>query len=477
MRLRIQTQQPLPELKAWFVPRPISATSNTILDLKRALCHVKLLLHENLQSENIRLLLDGFELLDDLTCDEVLRDGDLVFIQLSQEPRVNIQVERNRTVAEDHPAESALKKRKKSFDVEATGRRQIKRRRRESSSSSESTPSPSSSGTSQSEDDSSESSTTSSSSSNESSSKSFRRHLLTRKGTYLLPGAKTPAVAPGYGKPSTQSRNRRRRLKRKFEKEAKDAERAPPERMSAANSTSLGQINLSEKFQSTLSSLAVEDEEQAAPEPSGRGFATSQSRSASVAGPAFDNANGEIMMVSLRNKNKKKNFRHTMAAPSVRKIVFDENGERHPSSSTPTTFKSNSGGGGIAQGNEPMENMGDSAALGSTLPARVVPPSELAAQGLLPSNMFVTSVEFGQKFKKKRKPRGTYEKEQVSNEFRNAGQYADREDDELYEDADIHLSYGEEMETREGADAAAGEDSQPHLDWKVAEAGWDQRDG
>ncbi|KAK2460050.1 hypothetical protein APHAL10511_007927 [Amanita phalloides] len=74
-----------------------------------------------------------------------------------------------------------------------------------------------------------------------------------------------------------------------------------------------------------------------------------------------------------------------------------------------------------------------------------------------------------------RSSRGTYEGEQISSsELRNVGLYADREDDGLYKDADIYLSYGEEMEIREGTDAAAGEEgSQPHLDWKVAEAGWE----
>ena len=101
MRLRIQTLPPLPELKAWFIPRPTGAIIhlNTILELKQAICHdIKQLHQDGLQYSNTRLLLDDFELLDDLPFNEVLRDGNLVCIQLSLEAR---EASRKRKVTDD----------------------------------------------------------------------------------------------------------------------------------------------------------------------------------------------------------------------------------------------------------------------------------------------------------------------------------------------------------------------------------------
>ena len=104
MRLRIQTLPPLPALKVWFVPRPTSAvlSLSTIVELKRALCDdIKELQLQGIQHYEIRLLLDGFELLGDLPYHEVLRDGDLVCVQVFKEPRSDIEVSRKRRAVED----------------------------------------------------------------------------------------------------------------------------------------------------------------------------------------------------------------------------------------------------------------------------------------------------------------------------------------------------------------------------------------
>jgi hypothetical protein len=79
MRLRILTESPLPPLKAWF---SVSLEqSDTILTLKDALCsHVHALKDANVQSHNISLILDGFELLNEC-CIDIARDGDLIHIQ------------------------------------------------------------------------------------------------------------------------------------------------------------------------------------------------------------------------------------------------------------------------------------------------------------------------------------------------------------------------------------------------------------
>ncbi len=109
MRLRIQTLPPLPELKVWFVPRPTSASLSlvTITELKRDLCRdIRQLQSDGIQHDGIRLLLDGFELLGDLPYTEVLRDGDLVCIQVLNKPRLDVEVSKKRRAMEY--AEGAL---------------------------------------------------------------------------------------------------------------------------------------------------------------------------------------------------------------------------------------------------------------------------------------------------------------------------------------------------------------------------------
>ena len=197
MRLRIQTLPPLPDLKVWFVPRPTSAV-NTIVELKRAVCHdIKQLQSQGIQPFGIRLLLDGFELLGDLPYHEVLRDGDLVCVQVFKEPCSDIEVSRKRRAVEDiegvfllvltvvlfectSDPENARKRRKKSV-----GRKvfRITRRRTTSSSSSGSSESPSTSS------ESSESNYQSSESSESSESSSSR---ISTSSSSSVPSLPTP---------------------------------------------------------------------------------------------------------------------------------------------------------------------------------------------------------------------------------------------------------------------------------------------
>ncbi len=78
-------------------------------------------------------------------------------------------------------------------------------------------------------------------------------------------------------------------------------------------------------------------------------------------------------MFSVGNENKKKGYKQTLAPPSSRKIVFSQ-----PASTT----------------DQPKLNI-----------PRFIPPSEKQAEGRIPKNMFVTSVdvEEGLWSKKKRK--------------------------------------------------------------------------
>lgn len=66
------------------------------------LCHdIIQLQSQGIQPSNVRLLLDGFELLGDLPYHDVLRDGDLVCVQVFREPRSDIDVSRKRKAAVD----------------------------------------------------------------------------------------------------------------------------------------------------------------------------------------------------------------------------------------------------------------------------------------------------------------------------------------------------------------------------------------
>jgi hypothetical protein len=81
MRLRIQTYNPLPEIKAWFIPDVQNAAS--VYDLKEALClRFQALKARKFSGKDLILLLDDFELLNDSPFSAV-RDGDLICVKLS----------------------------------------------------------------------------------------------------------------------------------------------------------------------------------------------------------------------------------------------------------------------------------------------------------------------------------------------------------------------------------------------------------
>ncbi|KAG8962824.1 hypothetical protein FRC03_003724 [Tulasnella sp. 419] len=80
MRVRLVTHPPLPPLKAWFgITTP--ADSQSITALKNTIYTQVLrpnLSTEVAQSSDLLLEIEGFELLGDSTCENVLQDGDLV---------------------------------------------------------------------------------------------------------------------------------------------------------------------------------------------------------------------------------------------------------------------------------------------------------------------------------------------------------------------------------------------------------------
>lgn len=85
MRFRILTVAPLPELKTWFIfPNSTSPSGQSIADLKNDIFkRVESLKDTGLQGDDVALLLDGFELLDTDPVQDLVRDGEIISIQLS----------------------------------------------------------------------------------------------------------------------------------------------------------------------------------------------------------------------------------------------------------------------------------------------------------------------------------------------------------------------------------------------------------
>ena len=141
-----------------------------------------------------------------------------------------------------------------------------------------------------------------------------------------------------------------------------------------------------------------------------------------------------------------------MVAPAVRKIVFGDTGDARPANLTGE--ESNSAGLVTRETRESLENVSTV----SRLETRVIPPSKLAALGLLPSNILVTSVEFGRQGKKNR-----CKEEQFANQVQQFDWYGHDADD-----GNVYLPY----DVDGGGQGGAVENS-AQFDWKAAETGWE----
>jgi len=87
MRIRVQTRAPLAERKIWFLPvlsngDAFDTQRQTIHDLKQSLCkRFDVLYDGGWEPSDILLSLEEFELIDETEC-QILRDGDLVLVEL-----------------------------------------------------------------------------------------------------------------------------------------------------------------------------------------------------------------------------------------------------------------------------------------------------------------------------------------------------------------------------------------------------------
>lgn len=199
-----------------------------------------------------------------------------------------------------------------------------------------------------------------------------------------------------------------------------------------------------------------------------------------------------LAMSSLRNKNKKKGFfkqsmMRGLSDGSKAKIVFDgaDGGDTLEQREVEEVTAVVAGGGGAeASSSVPVQvASGSSVTNVSTTKtrARLVPPSELQEMGMVPGNLFVTSVDVeegmwdqsssGRKNKKRKKGKGQQQYDQPENFWDGAynadpDQFADAVEEEnvtLYYDADESISVPPKAEKEVGGE----------VDWEKAEKGWE----
>ncbi|EGO04170.1 hypothetical protein SERLA73DRAFT_67886 [Serpula lacrymans var. lacrymans S7.3] len=383
MRFKICTSPPLPDLKAWFAVE-LNEKTRTIWDLKHVLLSDLHVLQDYQAKDGISLSMDGFELLDE-TPINILRDGDLVDIKLdtvssrplAKEPLAHVTGKTKQAIKDSH-----------STDLPA-------KRKRYETSSSESSESSGSSSESSTTSDSSSSSSSDASSESESDSddaghfrveatskltRPFEKELVRSSKTDSSKTVLPKAVPPGFGKPATRSRNLRRRRKRLHESEH-NPETGPPLGTSSANAIPIGEgVEYSETINDT-----IEDElDESAP-----------------------STTPQLMMLSYRNKNKKKGFRQLITKPLPQKIRFDAGIEAIDVNTTIPPAPP----APIMDQYVSEENT----AVAPSLP-HLIPPSE---RQHLPSNLFVTFVDVEEGLNPKKKKKTQHRRDQVSLEQHN----------------------------------------------------------
>ncbi|KAI0643595.1 hypothetical protein C8Q79DRAFT_1022626 [Trametes meyenii] len=417
MRLKVESVAPLPHVKAWFSTNAVP----TILDLKASLCSdLSPLSHDRVRPQDVLLLLDDFELLDSSAID-VVRDGDLVVIKKKPVPPVSKRKATSQDIA------SPARKRTKTEDGRTSSRAPVvtarappklhAKPRPEDPSSDSSTDSESEDNSTDSDSDSeSESSSDSDSNSSESSSSSSSSSATSsaagrpHKNVANAPAVKQlkanpakpdgPPVPPGLGKPATHSRNLRRRRKRMYERLTATAEPA-----------SVNDIPLGTRAH-TVDDVA--DVAEVPPEP--RAQPPLQVQPARVNGKGKAKATelplGEtpaFMMASLQNKNKRRGFKNALTQGVPPKIVFpDADNSENPVMDVDQDAQI------VEAALQPQPSPPEAETPRLAQP-RLIPPSEKQERGLIPANMFVTSVDVEEglwpaKGKKKKKKKVQAEK-------------------------------------------------------------------
>ncbi|KAI0029686.1 hypothetical protein K488DRAFT_88503 [Vararia minispora EC-137] len=280
LRLRVSTESPLPDLKAWF---PVRESRTTVLSLKKALClDLAQLSEARVDAANLVLVLDGFELLDQSRVADVIRDGEIISLR-------SVTHKRKAANVTSPPRKKAKLSTKIMSHSESTSTEST------SSSGDSSSSSDSSSGSGSSDSSDSDSSDSSSSSSSIDSPPE-RSSKLSVGQQHDAATARTQSrasvanhVPPGQGKSSTHSRNLRRRKKRLYDRQAASLP-SMPLTVPSVNFTPLGQPQMQI--------------------PPGR--------------PTTGSTGDMPDMMSLSNKNKRRGFKKAMADFVPQHITFDE---------------------------------------------------------------------------------------------------------------------------------------------------------
>ncbi|KAF4574515.1 hypothetical protein EYR36_005857 [Pleurotus pulmonarius] len=350
MRIKIQTNNPLPPLKAWYATNSLEGPNTTISDLKKQICtNVDAIRGATKGKTNqLTFTLDGFELLDVSPLD-VLREGDLIVIGLN--------------LAEEQATSSHLGKRKRSSSVKLPLK---------ATSKLKPPPSPSTS-----------------SMKNAKPAPLLRPIPLkppTPRESLMPKLATTNHVPPGQGLPKTQNRNKRRRIKRQAERQSTSAP-PPPPGASSVNTLPIPTKRPAADVVHALNNAFSTNDQSGTLQP-GDLAATSSDQ---ATGHQTENEQIAITMSSLKNKNKKKGFKNASNRPIPQKIVFNDD---------------------VPNLKDDVEMAIVDNILHSEkgpLP-RVIPPSEKQARGELPPNMFVTSVDVeAEAWNGDDKPRRQYE--------------------------------------------------------------------
>ncbi|KAG8996502.1 hypothetical protein FRB90_012706 [Tulasnella sp. 427] len=443
MRLRITTHPPLPPLKVWFGIDDENVAGYSVQDLKKGLSELFAL--RDFEPEHLLLELDDFELLDESLCSQVLQAGDLIHVK--SKPSESVQKKRKPTITtSDILTESRPTKRPRMIPAPPVQQLESSSSSSsddtseedsdsdsESSSSSDTSSSSSSSSSSESSSDSSTSTSSSDSSTSSSSSDSPAVQSSKSKATLstLLSSTKTRvtplprhSVPPGQGKPSTQDRNRRRRIARKHRLSGSPQKAANPPEASKVDQTAA-----TTSFEFTALSPAPVI--QAVP---------------------VQMHQEPLMMMSLKNSNKRKGYKERLNGSSgPTKLVFSSNDTlSHPHI-------------------VPAENTSRPSAKSKVL--HVTPPSELPA---LPSNIFVTSVDVEADIWGSKKNGNKNAKKNLNNDTASSWvvSHSTKSTTEPYYQDDVVLDYGEP----EGVDLQRHPSSlnPPQIDWNLIESAFDQ---
>ncbi|KAI1788926.1 hypothetical protein LXA43DRAFT_1023232 [Ganoderma leucocontextum] len=431
MRVKVESVAPLPPVKAWFSAHAIP----TVHDLKTALCADLLPFnHAGVRAQDLILLLDDFELLHSSPID-VVRDGDLIILKKAHAP----PSQKRKAAPQD--TGSPARKRSKANDgralskapdaIPSVGPAHMKRRvpppssdastdsssDSSSESKSDSSDSESSSSESDSESDSDSSASSSSSGSsapsvqpsrNKTSKRTSKHGTAARKTHGAIPKATIagPPVPPGQGKPSTHNRNLRRRRKKMYERLVLTAEPA------SVNDIPLGvRANTLEPAVTAASTPSQEPESERPSRGNRKGNESALNEEAEVEPPVF-------MMASLSNKNKRRGFKDALTRGIPPKITFADAEPQMGADADALMVEAS------LQVQEPPQRTPQRTRQPQP---RLVPPSEKQELGLLPPNIFVTSVDVEEgMWSSKRKSKKKKKKAQVEDAW-------DQEADETFQ--------------------------------------------